>query len=85
MHVRRFAPIFTVSLFTVFTTCDQSPLPVAPDGPGIVAARGGKPAQDQIVFMSGRVAGEAEVFLMKSDGTGLKNLSQNPAFDGSPE
>ena len=74
-------PVLAAALL-IFSTCDQAPLPMAPSGSGIVAARGGKPAQHRIVFMSGRVLGQAEVFIINSDGTGLRNLTQNPAFDG---
>ena len=58
-------------------------LALAGCGSDSTAPSGGRPAAGQIAFTTGR-DGNREIYVMNADGSGLRNLTNNPADDGSP-
>ena len=62
---------------------DKSPAAETPPAGASTSTPSADAAEGQIAFMSDR-DGNWEIYLMNADGSGLTNLTQNPAFDSSP-
>jgi dipeptidyl aminopeptidase/acylaminoacyl peptidase len=71
--------LILLALLGYVASCERHDAPLAPPRPDVVATS----SQRRIAFVSSR-DGNAEIYVMNADGTGLTRLTNDPAADFDP-